>query len=155
SVIDTSSNTVIAEIPTATVPFGPGVQIVAITPDGTRAYVTNQIDDRVFVIDTATNTVTTTIPLGTFSFPYGVAVTPDGLQVYVANQGLGTVAIIDPITNTVIGSIPVGSNPTQIAIMPSAPPMTKDDCKNGNFEKFLAPFGPFKNQGQCIKFVNK
>jgi YVTN family beta-propeller protein len=99
--------------------------------------------------------VITTIPLGLFSSPSGVAVTPDGFQVYVSNQALGTVAVIDPVTNTVIGSIPVGSNPTQIAMMPVAPPATKDECRNGNFEKFLAPFGPFKNQGQCIKFINK
>ncbi len=32
------------------------------------------------------------------------------------------------------------------------PPTSKDDCKNGGWEAFNNP--SFKNQGQCIKFVN-
>lgn len=49
SVIDTTTNTVIA-----TVPVGAGPFEVAITPDGARVYVANNISDAVFVIDTAT-----------------------------------------------------------------------------------------------------
>jgi YVTN family beta-propeller protein len=120
----------------------------------TRAYVTNRSDNTVSVIDTATNTVIATIPLGTFAFPHGVAVTPDGLRVYVVNSALGTVSVIDTATNTVVTTISVGSNPFGLAIMPSIAPKTKDECKNGGYKKFVPPVGPFKNQGQCIKFVN-
>jgi YVTN family beta-propeller protein len=59
SVIDTASNTVVATIPVGAFPEG-----VAITPDGTRAYVTNE-SNTVSVIDTATNTVVATIPVAT------------------------------------------------------------------------------------------
>jgi hypothetical protein len=31
-------------------------------------------------------------------------------------------------------------------------PRTKDDCKNGGFAGFTDP--TFRNQGQCIQFVN-
>jgi len=37
---------------------------VAVSPDGTRVYVTNNKDNSVSVIDTATNLVTATIPVG-------------------------------------------------------------------------------------------
>ena len=77
SVIDTATNTVVASIPVGFSPFQ-----IAITPDGTRAYVANQSStNTVSVIDTATNTVVATIP-GGFS-PLGVAITPDGTQAYV------------------------------------------------------------------------
>ena len=31
-------------------------------------------------------------------------------------------------------------------------PQTKDDCKNGGWATFISP--TFKNQGDCIQFVN-
>jgi len=71
SVIDTATNTVIATIPVGFEPVG-----VAVTPDGSKVYITNNNSSTVSVIDTVTNTVTATIPVGLF--PFGVAVTPDG-----------------------------------------------------------------------------
>jgi YVTN family beta-propeller protein len=59
---------------TATVLVGTNPFAVAITPDGTRAYVTNSADNSVSVIDTASNTVTATVAVGTN--PTGVAITP-------------------------------------------------------------------------------
>jgi YVTN family beta-propeller protein len=47
---------------------------VAITPDGTRVYVTNQLSNTVSVIDTATNTFIATI-VGV-ACPAGIAITP-------------------------------------------------------------------------------
>ena len=49
SVINTATNAVVATIPVGIVP-----QIVAVSPDGTRAYVANQGSDTVSVINTAT-----------------------------------------------------------------------------------------------------
>jgi YVTN family beta-propeller protein len=51
-----------------------GSAAVAITPDGTRVYVTNAADTAVSVIDTGTNTMVATIPVG--PFPEAVAITP-------------------------------------------------------------------------------
>src|SRR5262249_47856752 len=59
----------------AAVPVGPvGPQGLAITPDGTRAYVTILSPGTVSVIDTATNTIVATVPVGFGAF--GVAITP-------------------------------------------------------------------------------
>ena len=74
AVIDTSSNTVVANIS-----VGVGATGVAISPDGTRAYVTVATNTTgigngiVSVIDTSSNSVVTTIPVG--STPFGVATT--------------------------------------------------------------------------------
>src|SRR5207244_5073950 len=88
-------------------------QLVAITPDGNRAYVanggSNALTDpgiTVSVIDTASDTVVATVAVG--SVPYGVAITPDGSRAYVTNQGDTTVSVISTASNTVVATIPLG-----------------------------------------------
>ena len=120
SVVDTASNTVLATIPVGPIPFAPiGI---AITPDGTRVYVTNAGDpfDRangtVAVIDTATDTVVATISVGIL--PEAVAITPDGTRAYVANTGTSTVSVIDTASLNVVSTIRVGKSPWGVAIGP-------------------------------------
>jgi YVTN family beta-propeller protein len=61
----------------ATILVGFGPNGVAVTPDGTRAYVTNTIDGTVSVISTASNKVVATIPVGNFPLAVSFAtVTP-------------------------------------------------------------------------------
>jgi YVTN family beta-propeller protein len=107
SVIDAATNTVIATIPVGTQPAG-----VAVSPDGSRVYVTNANSPdfsqpgTVSVIDAATNTVIATIPVGTT--PGGVSVTPDGSRVYVANA-FSPVSVIDAVKNIVVATITVAN----------------------------------------------
>ncbi|GAA0912538.1 serine/threonine-protein kinase [Streptomyces thermoalcalitolerans] len=89
---------------------------VAVSPDGRRAYVTNERSGSVSVIDTATNKVDGTIPVG--SFPKGVEVSPDGHRAYVANLGSGSVSVIDTATNKVDSTVPVGRQPDGVAVSP-------------------------------------
>ena len=98
-------NTVVATIPVGKSPTG----IIAVTPDGTKVYVTNQGDNSVSVIDTTTNTVIA-IVTGVIE-PAGVAVTPDGTRAYVADYGVAKVAVIGTATNSIIATIPVGNGP--------------------------------------------
>jgi YVTN family beta-propeller protein len=49
---------------------------VAITPDGTGAYVPNFLSNSVSVIDTAINTVVATVGLAENDHPFAVAITP-------------------------------------------------------------------------------
>jgi YVTN family beta-propeller protein len=103
SVIDTTTNAVIATIPVEANPFG-----VAVTPDGSKVFVVNTNSDDVSVIDAVTNMVIGP-PIPVSRNPIGVAVTPDGGKAYVANDLMGTVSVIDTATNTVVGApIPVG-----------------------------------------------
>jgi len=85
---------------TATIGIGREPRGVAVSPDGSKLYVTNTGSDDVSVIATATNTVTATILVG--HSPKGVAVTPDGSKLYVVNEGSGSVSAIDTKINTVI-----------------------------------------------------
>ena len=90
SVIDTSSNAVVATVGVGDSPVG-----VAITPDGTRAYVTNSRSSSVSVIDTSSNTVVATVGVG--NSPAGVAITPDGTRAYVANSNASSVSVIENV----------------------------------------------------------
>ena len=87
---------------------------VAVTPDGSRMYVSNHDASSVSVFDTATNVPLTEIAVGLN--PIGLAITPDGSQIYVANQNSDNVSVISVATNTVISTIPVGSNPIWVTI---------------------------------------
>jgi YVTN family beta-propeller protein len=111
SVIDTETNTVIATIPVGDSPFG-----VAVSPDGSKVYVTNLGSASVSVIATATDTVTATIPVAGHTDE--VAVSSDGSKVYVTNVSSGNVSVIDPATNTVTATIPVGLAPLGVAVTP-------------------------------------
>lgn len=119
SVIDIATHTEIAHI-SSDDPNGVGIftSAVAITPDGTRAYVTD--GGGVSVIDTATITVIASLPVGGTS-PFGVAITPDSKRAYVVNHGSSSVSVIDTATNTVITTIMLapGSGPVGIAISPN------------------------------------
>src|SRR5665647_33758 len=70
-----------------------GPYIMAITPDGTKAYVSNSLSGTISIIDVATNTVTGTVA-GSFNVPLAIAITPDGSKAYVTNNGNSTVSII-------------------------------------------------------------
>ncbi|MGW7575736.1 IPT/TIG domain-containing protein [Streptomyces sp. NPDC054765] len=99
------------------VPVGTGPIGVAITPNGSFAYVANNGSSTVSVIDTTTNLVTATVT--GLNGPIGVAITPDGNFAYVSNGSGSTVSVIDTSTNLIVGSpIAVGANPFEIAITP-------------------------------------
>src|SRR6266852_5319910 len=109
SVIDTTSNTVVA-----TVSVGGSPLEVAITPDGTRVYVTNGNDNTVSVVDAASNTVVATVGVSGL----GVAITPDGTRAYVATSG--PVLVVDTATNTVVAAVVTGGACTRgVAITPN------------------------------------
>ena len=74
-------------------------------------------------------------------------------QAYVTNNGSNTVSVIDTATNTVVATIPIGGEPLGIAITPAPQAPTSKQCKHGGYLNFGPPAGPFKNQGQCVSYV--
>lgn len=90
---------------------------VAITPDGSTAYVTGEADELVG-IDVATDTEARSVPMS--GEPWAVAIAPDGKHAYTANLFEDSVSILDLATLTEVTSIPVptGSSPDGVAVSP-------------------------------------
>ena len=103
----------------ATIALGAGTKPlgVAVNPDGTSIYVSNNGTGNVSVISTATNMVTGTISVG--AAPSGVAFAPSGFnRAYVANNGANTVSVIDTTGGSVVATVGVGAKPTGVAVTP-------------------------------------
>ena len=110
----------------ATVRVVANPQGVAVSPDGTRVYVTSFLGKAsgggsLSVIDTANNTAFATIPTGEYSM--GVAFHPNGSRAYVANWSTeGTVTVINNAVNggsvatTIKLASGTGTSPIDLAI---------------------------------------
>lgn len=113
---------VIGTITVGSTPMG-----IALSPDGSTAYVTNSGSGTVSVIDTATLTETSTISTG--GQPIAIAISPDGSQVFVADYLSGTYKDIDTSSKTVVGTAakPTSprncNNPTSLAYHPTGSPI--------------------------------
>ncbi len=125
SVIDTDPGSTDFNKVVSTVEVGRIPDDVAITPDGSRAYVTNLYDGTVGVIDTDPgstdfNKVVSTVKVG--GYLYGVAITPDGTRAYVTSYDAynrrGHVAVVDTETDTVIDAIETDGFAYEVAITP-------------------------------------
>lgn len=93
-------------------------QGIAVSPDGSRAYVPNFNDGTVSVIDLVNGRTIGTIAVG--SYPSAVAVSPNRPRAYVTNYVDGTVLVIDTATNKTVGTpIRVGTGPIGIALNPN------------------------------------
>lgn len=110
SVIDTSTNSVVATIPVQGTP-----DTTAVSPNGLFVYVACE-SGFVSVIDTATNTVTANIPAGA-SADF-IAFSPDSSRAYVTHFGQNYVSVIDTTTNSVIANITAGSGTYSVAVSP-------------------------------------
>lgn len=96
---------------------------VAITPNGSLAYVTNYSSGTVSVISTSTNTLQATIALpGSSNHPNAIAITPNGAMAYVTSYGNNEVFPITIATNSVGTPITVGTlgDPAAIAASPNS-----------------------------------
>jgi large repetitive protein len=116
SVINGSTNTVVAVVPVGGGPFA-----VAVNSVTNRIYVTNCDDGTISVINGATNTVIgPAIPDGNppGSSPQGIAVNPVTNKIYVTDQAFGTLLTIDGNTNTPGTPQVIGFSPTGVAVDP-------------------------------------
>ncbi len=112
----TGNTTLITQVTVGKEPNG-----VALSPDGSRAYVANTAGGTVsvFSIDRAQPLygVATVATITVGAEPYGVALTPTGRKLYVANARSNSVSVIDTTTNQVVRTIAnVGPEPRGVAI---------------------------------------
>ena len=96
---------------------------VAVSANGQRIYISNQLSKTITVLDGSSTdqavmaTITRTIK------PGGLAVNPAGSRLFVANQGDGSVSVLDTTTPayTEVAKISLGAGSTGIAIVPGTP----------------------------------
>jgi YVTN family beta-propeller protein len=84
--------------------------VIAISPDGTRAYV-GLANGFVQVLDTTTFRSVTSIATGVY--PVGIAISPDGRRLYVASDEYEagvTITVLDIVTNVTSRTVPIGGD---------------------------------------------
>ncbi|MEO6852127.1 MAG: beta-propeller fold lactonase family protein, partial [Mucilaginibacter sp.] len=113
-------NTLTNKIAT-TIPVGIGPQGVAVSPDGSRIYISNSnsgpgtTNGTISVINGADNTALPAIPGS--ADPYGIVVSPDNKWVYVVNSSSSSVSFVNVSTNDVT-IIPTIYQPNGIMVSP-------------------------------------
>jgi len=116
SLFDTTTDTLVAEIPTGGEPSS-----VVIHPDDTTAFVANTADATVVKITGIDGTTpSVSEPLGVGAEPTGLALAPSGRTLCVrplgAEHAEGRVAVIDTAAMAEIGAITAPRNPRGIAV---------------------------------------
>lgn len=91
---------------------------VVVSPDGTRAYVTDSASNGVQIVDLVQRKVASEVPTG--SYPHGLRLSPDGTTIAVANLQDDTVSLIDVASGKESARIPAGNAPVQVAWAPDA-----------------------------------
>jgi YVTN family beta-propeller protein len=116
---------------TSAVPVGRFPDAVALSPDGTRAYVPNLSDGTLSIVDTGTDQVVKTVKVG--RDPDGVLQV--GTAVYVANLMSGTISVVDPSAGLLTGTITLTGTatpaPSGLAASADGKHLYVDDARNG------------------------
>ena len=130
---------------------------LAFGPDGTLYQYSAIFDDVGFVagylntLDPDTGAVLTTSDPYTEAHVGGLAVRPTDGVIFASGGDQGDIYTLSPTgTQTFVGFTSVGGI-GDLAFTPL--PTSKADCKNGGWQRFSFPYS-FKNQGDCIQFVN-
>ena len=124
----------VVNVPAVAIPGGSGGQHpdVALSPDGSRAYGTDDRNASVSVVDTASDRIVGLITFGGSAnpsngdYPNAVAVSPDGRRVYTANgtdarNRTSSVSIIDAATNTIVRTVPLSPSTNTASDVATSP----------------------------------
>ena len=127
TVLNASTNAVIANIPVGETPFSE-----AVSPDGRCLAVTSVDGNVVYLVNTATDKEVAQIPVG--KNPLDIAYSPDGHYIYTANNEDNTITVIDTADYRVIGEVRTGKAPTSISVLPNGRQAYVTDEGNGTIE---------------------
>jgi YVTN family beta-propeller protein len=85
---------------------------IAISPDGSRLYVTCEASNELRIVDTRTGAILKTVSVGRVL--RGLALSPDGSRVYVANSWDDNITVVDAAGFAVLRTLPAGWEPTSV-----------------------------------------
>lgn len=104
--------------------------MLAVTPDGKRAYTANIASDTVTAIELNQPPgpkQITHIPVG--KNPEAIDVSPDGRELWVGQNGDGSISIVDTATNKVKETVKVGEVPIRVKFTPDGRRVLISDAK--------------------------
>ena len=93
-----------------------GSHMVVVTPDKSRAFVSNMQSGTVSVLDLIKGSKIKDLPAGTE--PEGMAITPDGKTIWVADRRGDTLRIFDAVSLNEVATLKTGKFPIRVAISP-------------------------------------
>jgi len=109
TVVDTGSLRAVIEIP-----VGRNPRTVALSSDGTGAYVACQESNGLWVLDRIAREVRATVTVG--HRPYGVALVPTDGRILITNQGSGALTILSPTDLSLVATLPLPPDPRAVAV---------------------------------------
>ena len=110
--------------------------MVAVTPDGSRAFVANIRSGSVTVVDLRTNTRVDNLPTGEGA--EGVAVTPDGATVWVTNRAADSVTVLDARSLEVLATLESPSFPIRAVATADGRRVLVTNARSGDVSVFDA-----------------
>jgi YVTN family beta-propeller protein len=110
--------------------------MVAVTPDGKRAFVANIGSGSVTAIDLDNGKKLGDIVTGEGA--EGIAVTPDGRHVWVTNRGADTICVIDASTLKVVATLESKTFPIRAKVTPDGRYVLVSNARSGDLAVFDA-----------------
>lgn len=104
--------------------------MVAATPNGKRAFITNIGSGSVSVVDLGARKVIANVSTGQGA--EGVAVTPDGKEIWVSNRAADTLSVLDAASFKVLATVPSSSFPIRVAITPDGRRALVSNARSGD-----------------------
>ncbi len=111
--------------------------MVALTPDGRRAFVANIGSGTVTAIDLENGAKLADLATGEGA--EGIAVTPDGREVWVGNRGADTLTVFDAATLETLATLPCPGFPIRVAITPDGSRALVSAARSGEVVLFDVP----------------
>jgi YVTN family beta-propeller protein len=131
-VVDVSQGRVLKAIPT----MEKVSHMVALSPDETRAYVTNIQRGTLSVLDLVGSRMLKKISIGKGA--EGLDPSPDGKELWIANRAEDTVAVVDTETLEVVEKLECGEFPIRVRFLPDGSKVMVSNARSGDLAVFSA-----------------
>src|SRR5437870_5527292 len=102
-----------------TVAVGRTPHEMAVSPDGSKAYVANTGENTVSVVDLTTRKELKKLMSDDFSTPHVVAFTPDGRYVFVTSEGRKKIVVIDGTKDEIARAVETDQERTHMVVVSS------------------------------------